>query len=490
MPFFLLVALFVGFGLEDAATTVVLPQPDIGAGLAKVLGSIATIAALAFAAGRWAATRIGRLGRAPLWLRKRYAWGMTGLEVLTLVAYAAIVHLWGWPQIVRQGFGGQKIPVIDETLVLLPYIAMQLAIWWGGYPAERAMRSSQASRRQASLSRHLVLRARQSLGLALPMLLIFSLGQDVIEHVWPQWGTSAWSQPAEVVVMAGVMLGLSPLFVRAAWPSYSLPKGPLRDRLERQARRLGFRYTDILVWDTGNVVVNACVTGALPWFRYVLLSDALIESLDPYEISAVFGHELGHIAHRHLFYFGFFFAGSLGLLAMFNQSIDANLIALSAMLAGPDHPAFASMIEATVVLSVIGVYFLVVFGHVSRRFERQADVFGCQSVSCGLADCPPHADLDHDPDRGPAAVVPCPVGIRIFSNALASVATLNGIEPRARSWRHGSIARRIAFLEGLEGKPEAVRTFQRGVSRLRFAVAGVLIALALIAVASGTISWH
>ena len=64
------------------------------------------------------------------------------------------------------------------------------------------------------------------------------------------------------------------------------------------------------------MMVNACVTGILPRFRYVLLTDALVDSLTPHEIAAVFGHEIGHIAHRHLLYFGFFFMGSLGLLTV------------------------------------------------------------------------------------------------------------------------------------------------------------------------------
>ena len=36
-------------------------------------------------------------------------------------------------------------------------------------------------------------------------------------------------------------------------------------RLERLANRFQFRYTDILVWDTDGAIVNAGVTGALPW---------------------------------------------------------------------------------------------------------------------------------------------------------------------------------------------------------------------------------
>ena len=70
------------------------------------------------------------------------------------------------------------------------------------------------------------------------------------------------------------------------------------------------------------MMVNACVTGILPGFRYVLLTDALIDSLTPLEVAAVFGHEIGHIAHRHLLYFAFFFMGSLGVLTILAEVVS------------------------------------------------------------------------------------------------------------------------------------------------------------------------
>ena len=81
-------------------------------------------------------------------------------------------------------------------------------------------------------------------------------------------------------MLGTLVLAISPFFIRLAWPTRPLPEGPLRRRLERIANRVGFRYTDVLVWDTGNMMVNACVTGILPGFRYVLLTDALIDSSD------------------------------------------------------------------------------------------------------------------------------------------------------------------------------------------------------------------
>jgi hypothetical protein len=79
----------------------------------------------------------------------------------------------------------------------------------------------------------------------------------------------------------------------------------------------------------------------------------------------------------------------------------------------------------------------------------------------------------------------CPIGIRIFINALSSVALLNGLRPGAWSWRHGSIVRRIAFLETLIDRPDAERQFQSRVTFMRRGVAVVMVC-AVVALAAMT----
>jgi STE24 endopeptidase len=329
-----------------------------------------------------------------------------------------------------------------------------------------------------------VLRARQTLGLVLPAALIFTLGQDLARRGWPGMSEEPGFQMAMMAAMGSMVLILAPAFVRLSWPTRPLPPGPLRDRLGRLATRFRFKYTDILIWDTDGAVVNAGVTGALPWFRYVLLTDALLEGLDPHEVAAVFGHEVGHIRHRHLGFFGFFFVGSMGVLTLGSDLVYGHLLKDLGGLAG----STPAMVAQGAVALLLGVgYFAWIFGVLSRRFERQADVFGCRAVSCDRADCPPHPDLYSRPVAASAGGPICPVGIRIFVNALNNVAALNGMDPAARSWRHGSITRRVAFLEGLEGRPEAERRFQSGVSRLRIALALALIAALVLAFQTGAI---
>ena len=371
----------------------------------------------------------------------------------------------GWPSIVLDAWGWRGAVLVDDLIIIAPFLLMQLGYWWGTYYGERAIQGLSIAGSGHAVARHLYLKERQSLALILPIVSLFVIRNDVIGRLWPTWERNPWSEPVDLAVLGVGILLISPLFVRLAWPTPSLPDGPLRRRLETIARRSGFRFTDILVWDTDHLMVNACVTGVLPQYRYVLLSDALIDSLGPLEIAAVFGHEAGHVAHRHLPFFLFFFVGCLTLLTLASP-LFSGLEAWIAAVPGLDLkslPTLQGVIESVLALGSVGVVFWLVFGQVSRRFERQADVFGCKAVSCGLTNCPPHLDFEDDEPRRQARADSsdlCPGGIRIFSEALASVARQNGIDPTARSWRHGSIADRIDFLHKLIEAPEREAAFQ------------------------------
>jgi len=478
MPLPLLLALFLAFGFEST------PGPPMGRAdtlsrLAEVAAGVLLVAAFSFTLGRVVAARVARRGIASGRVRRAYSLGVRGADLLSLAVYGWMIQEADWPRVVRDGLGLGDPVVVDDALILLPFLLAQLAGWWGVFAAERALRPSRGA---GGLGRYLWLRARSSLGMVLPVAGLYALGSDLVHRRWPGTSASPWDQPASLAVMGLLVLVLAPAFVRLAWPTRPLPPGPLRDRLERLTRRVGFHCTDILIWDTDRLIVNAGVTGSLPWFRYVLLTDALVENLSPYEVTAVFGHEVGHIAHRHLLYFGFFIVGSLGVFALGTQSADLGgyLPASLAWLAGESTPALVG--RGLVTLLTVGLYFLAVFGFISRRFERQADVFGCKVVSCGRQECPPHADLDGrpiDPAAGDPDGPPCPVGVRIFIGALSNVAMLNGMRPAAWSWRHGSIRQRITFLEGLIGRPEAERRFQRDVRRMRRGMAATIVAAVL-----------
>lgn len=481
IPIPLLVALLIAFGLDDFAWPA--PADSAREALAWTLGGVAALASLAFGLGGWTAWRARRTGRPSRRVRRIYVMGSKLLAVGLLGVYAATIHLWGWPGVVLDFWGWRDSILVDDALIIAPFLLAQLLVWWGMFYGERAILGIPSTHPGGRAARYLYLKERQSLALVLPIVLLFVVRNDVIGALWPNWQKLPWAEPVELAALGMGILAISPVFIRLAWPTRSLPAGPLRERLETIADRAGFRCADILIWDTDHMMVNACVTGVLPRFRYVLLSDALIETLTPLELAAVFGHEVGHVAHRHLPFFLFFFVGCLALLTMVSglfTDLGNRLAALLGLETGTLAIA-PGIIEALLALACVGAFVWVVFGHLSRRFERQADVFGCKVVSQEL---PGDDDPSSDPDAPGSSTWPiCPAGVRVFSGALASVAHQNGIDARARSWRHGSIASRIAFLQKLALAPEREPVFQKRVLRFRLGLTALLFASLLMATA-------
>ena len=471
MPFTLIAALFVAFGIDPGPSAAVsLSRPALYQRAFAAFGGVALVAGCAAVVGWWVSLRVHRRGYVSAGVRQTYFWGTRLVALLALAVYAATLHLLGWRAVARAVLGGRDWPLVSDVLVLLPFLLAEVAGWCGLFPGEQALRLSRTGK-TLGLQRHLTLKARQVLGLLLPVLLVYSLGQDVAARLLPDTAGNPWAQLVGLAAMAALVLAASPLFLRIAWPTYPLPRGPLRQRLESLAHRVGFRCTDILVWDTGGMLVNAGVTGTLPWFRYVLLSDALLDNLTPPEVSAVFGHEIGHIAHRHLLSFGLFFVGTIGVMAVISGVLDQYVLASLGRSLATRYASLNRVMAAGATLLALGLYFFVAFGLASRRFERQADLFGCRAVSCGGAACPPHREIDESSRHADRV---CPAGIRTFVDALTNVAALNGMGRHKPSWRHGSIARRVAFLESLEGRPDLERRFQRGVVALHVALVIVL----------------
>lgn len=475
----LLIALFVAFAADAIAPPVSIRPDDLASCLTETVAALGLAASVAMGLGLGLTAAVRRRGYPTIAARRGFLMAAYLVQAMNLVVFAWLVHGLGWPAFVKSGMGLGGVPVVDELTILAPFLLAEVLGWWGLYPAARASRMVGAN---AGAGGYLARKARSSFGMILPAVALFWAGSGAARLAL---GDAADAPAAQFGVMAGLgalLLAISPAFVRLTWPARPLPDGPLRDRLERLAHRFGFRLSDILLWDTDGSVFNAVVTGALPRYRYILLSDALVEHLDEHEVAAVFGHEMGHVRHRHLAGFGIFFLGSLGVMALASQLVDGSATLLGLVGTGR---STVDLGKSAAVLGLIGSYYWLVFGLLSRRFERQADVFGCRAVSCGREDCERSHYEGPRPTESPDATPICPVGIRICVNALETVAAENGIDPDSRSWRHGSIGRRIAFLRGLEGRPSAERHFQAGVARLRLGLALLLASAVVLAFLSG-----
>ena len=382
-----------------------------------------------------------------------------------------------------------------ELLVLAPLLVGLILSWCCFYDADRAFHDTpppadlnhafqdgaliaEAPRgpfwsRWAHLSFHL----RHNLALVcLPVLLIVIIkgaGRFIPDN------NGLWQQLASYAGMAatGAVFIAMPWVLRVVFRLKPLPEGPLRTRLLETARRLNFRCSDVLLWETKSHVANAMVAGVVPWLRYVVLTDRLVSDLTTEEIEAVFGHEVGHIKHHHMLYYLGFLLASVAMLwagfLLFQDSFkDWSFV--------QEHYDLAVL----PFVCAVGVYLFVVFGYLSRRCERQADLFGCRTVSCLRPDCGAHHG---DAELAPGGCALCPTGIHTFMDALEKVGQLNGISRDRpgwlQSWQHSTIARRVAFLSQVLADQRVEKQFQRRVVMVKWGlmlgVSAVLLTLML-----------
>jgi len=451
-------------------------------------------------------------------LEDRYArGGFVLLCVMTAWSNASLL-LTGLLPMLRREWNLSRYPVVPDTLALLPLFAAAIVAWMILFPADRAVRAvaiqyhardGAAPARPWTAAQFLIYRIRhQILTVAIPMSLIVLVKYftDQNRRAIISATRIVWLPESLVGIGAVGVLLISPLLLRVLWDTRPLPEGPLRTQLETLGRRIGLRYRDILVWQSQSLIVNAAVMGLFAPVRYVLFSDGMLQALTPRQIEAVFGHEAGHVRRWHLWYFGVF--------ALLSMLLVGGLLELLVR--------YTAMGQALLQLVALGGMVLVwgmAFGYVSRRFERQADLYGTLCLAAD-ADLPAPAAGAESPGAAwshpswtppPQAATPPPTvaaafvsgarspllsgppglrsarldgeSARVFGQTLIDVAHLNGIPVEARSWRHGSVQSRCELLARFARHPEAILEFERRVEWLKHVM------LILTAIGSAIAAW-
>lgn len=435
-------------------------------------------------------------------------WNQNLLRMYAVVSFLADMVLTNWPEMVRSIAPLSAVPGLTDLIILAPFLGATVCVFLATYPMDRAVRELASSemlwhvpvvRPTWDLKSYLNFNLRHHvLSAAVPMTLILVIYdasrrlEGQIQTVLPFW----WAGDALVGLAASIVFLIAPWLLIRIWTTHPLPEGPLRRHLLQRCRGLRFRCRDILVWRSGGVVVNAAVMGLVAPWRYVLLSDALLDTMEAKQIEAVFGHEAGHVRHHHIFYFLLFSVGSMVVAS----GVMQGLLELS-ILPQPRFRLGETEIQAAGFVTVVLIWVLG-FGAVSRRFERQADLFGARCVTPPIdgecrVPCSVHSfeermnhpeGLPSESSRSTVAGVPtgpdyavsargplCATGAMVFASALDRVALVNGIPHEENSWRHSSIASRIAFLHRLAADPAELVRFERTVRRIKTVLALVCV---------------
>ncbi len=451
-----------------------------------LFGELALIATAAMVSSR---ISLGQLGATvESHDRATAAFARSQLVLLCMIAagLAGTMLFTPWVPLVRGSVQGDPAGILEvlvrfarDILLLVPFLTSLLLTWAIFYQTELRIRTvllepseeddeppiekrhedgATAALAAAKRSRPSVERSpftflldkfrHQVFIIALPMTIIV-----FAKHFTDQYKTDVitltslpWAADAILGVISVCILAAAPSMLRHIWATEPLPPGPLRDRFVAICGRIGLRYREILLWHTHGMAINAAVMGFIAPWRYILVSDALLETMTEEEIEAVFSHEAGHVRHWHLQFFVLF-----ALLSMY---IAGGMLEVLWRLGLHDLGLLQLIALAVLLLS-----WLFGFGWLSRRFERQADLFGVRCVAPEVKKCLDWCPV-HGKQTGPGL---CVTAANVFGRTLAKIADLNGIPRDAPSWRHGTIESRCQLIERFAVDPLALRKFDRRV---------------------------
>jgi STE24 endopeptidase len=497
------------------------PAHDAWIGVAVFLGYYLLLVLVMGVWGRLLARRVsaGNLRRN----LRRFNYTLLVARAMIPVWFAFGVFWLGWGEVVHRAMGFEALRAAQLPgllLATLPPMAAWMGLWWSQYPAEIALREqSLLGALEADLPIHapppfrdyFLSNVRLRLLFTVVPIFLIVMMRDVLLLA----AHSARLPMAEetldgiaMAVSAGTVFLLAPEILRRVLDTVPLEHGPLRRKLEAMCRRSHMRYRDILVWRTHSNMGNAAVMGIVPQVRYVLLSDLLLETMTDEQIEAVFAHEMGHVVHRHMAWFVLFFATVMvAMQGALSWILKAGM--------GREMP------DWTQPLLVSGAFFwvLLLFGYLSRRFERQADVFAARTMeqqhaaraaamavpllaAHGVAAVAGGDEDDDDggrdgggdgvsPTAAAAATLPPPgrfhvgtYGATLFASALQRVAVINnmptGRQARwgrtlrqrvgfviewagdlAHNWLHGGIQDRQDYLKRISTDPAMTHRFDR-----------------------------
>jgi STE24 endopeptidase len=422
-------------------------------------------AVVAMFAGRVALRRIDEYPNQPSYGQSAFASGMMVSESLLGVGHGVLLTMTDWLSLCRSIPMVGDWPFVPSMIAICPFLLAVVLMYVSSYLPDRAIREialelslyrGRSVRPVWSLLEYIDYHFRhQVLFVLIPTMAILAV-RDVVyacSETLQQSTGFTYTPDALLGLSALAVAVLTPWMLRFVWSTRRLPDGPLRDRLTWICKQLGLHCREILVWNSGGHLVNAAVMGVMPQFRYILISDGMLEELDDEKIEAVFGHEAGHVKLWHIPYF-LMFALITGCLitvhSVYTRDVPANSVEYQ----------FWSIALGAVLMLKWGF----LFGFVSRRFEWQADLFGARTLTlaglpCGRP-CSVHAEAGRYSQ--PTALGPvCSSAASLFSSTLQDVAVLNGIPMDAASWRHGTIEQRVRLLDHFAVHPESTMRFER-----------------------------
>jgi len=392
-------------------------------------------------------------------------------RIFRAVMFVFFAIFLGWTNIVREEFGLGHWIAVDDFVILLPFVLLEVASTAIFHQVDLMIDHAIETRSGIAAApiphdEKLWVQLRTEHGPWMLIAVVVLTIHDVISWFKLEEANETVLALTSLCMMIVISLVVLPLAIRWALPLRSMPSGQVRDELETWARHERIRFSDILIWKTRHSLANAAVTGILPQLRYIFISETILRQLSPLEIIGVFGHEVGHVRHRHLLKFFVFVVLSLVMLILLGAGIEQYLVNRWRI----NEQYFLIPLY----LWFAAPYFYLTLGYFSRRFERQADIAGCRATASFVPE--PVSTPFIESSVAESVSIRLREGTLLFLGAMHKVTQINGMDGSHWSWRQGRLSDRLRFLERLATTPGQAAAFNISTNRQYFAsLAGIVI---------------
>jgi len=401
------------------------------------------------------------------------AWFLFALAMGWSAAAAAALHS-PWTAAAALVIFGAAVAVAVE--------ASRLAVWRGWTALRRAKRRPFLRELAAFVAQHL----RQRVALLLILAAAGALWTLALATL-----SSALQGRYDIALAALDLAGLAalvlalPRLLTLVWPTRPVKAGPLLDAIDAVERAARVPLGRPRLWTSPGTGVNAAMVGFARLERVLLISLGATRALSPPELEAVLAHEAAHAQRRHALWLALGVAGAVGLgwlLGRFTGDAAATLITTAAD-THPNQPTPVAFWGAHALAAAAG---LLMFGVMSRAFEREADAVAAQTLTtlerrrtgpaAHASDAETTASDDGD---APQNTTVSRDAAALMAETLGTVARVNGMRVNHWGFRHGSIAQRFDSLRRTAGR--TVRRSPAGAAARRVRLAALLLLLLAVA---------
>ena len=347
-----------------------------------------------------------------------------------------------------------RMPTLLALVFLALFVSYLAVVWAFAYDSHRRLYGSDISR-----STYVWSQISFSVPVLLPWLVLSAI-TDLINALPFEWLKNQLATTTGSVVyfmfFLVIVAVIGPAMIQKFWRCRPLEDSAMRQRIEALCKKANLEYANILYWPIfGGRMITAGVMGLIKKFRYILVTSALLNSLQPAEIDAVIAHEIGHVKRNHLVFYLVFFAGFMVLTYATYDLIFYAVIYTEPMFQFFSRFGFNPVTLTSVFLSVnmvviFLIYFRFIFGYFMRNFERQADGYVYMLFDTAQP----------------------------LISTLEKIAYTSGQSPDRPNWHHFSISERIRHLARCEIDRRTIDRHDRKVrnSILVFVAGMVLVA--------------